>query len=99
MRDHPVGMRQRPSWKCVGREPLMDQRQGALEVRIVKIGIVGAKLISEEHTLVDKRAARNRDRIIIRRAAAPPTVERARDRLAQNVKPSLEFLLRGELRI
>ena len=39
MRDHPVGMRQRPGREGVGREALMHQRQRALEVRLVQVGV------------------------------------------------------------
>ncbi len=78
MRDHAVGMRQRPGRERVGGEALMHQRQRALEIRIVQVGIIGAELVGEEHALVDHGAARDRHRIIVRRAPLAPAVERCR---------------------
>ena len=70
MRDHAIRMRQRPGRESVGGEALMHQRQRALEIRIVQIGIIGAELVGEEHAFVDHRAARDRYRVIVRDAAA-----------------------------
>ena len=66
MRDHAVGMRQRPGREGVGGEALVHQRQRALEIRIVQVGVIGAELVGEEHALVDHGAARDRHRIIMR---------------------------------
>ena len=93
MRDHPVGMRQRPGREGVGREALMHQRQRALEIRLVQIGIVLAELVGEEHALVDHGAARHRDRVIAGEAAVAALIDRLRDRLAQDVEPALELVL------
>src|SRR6266480_557955 len=47
----------------------MHQRQRALEIRLVQIGIIFGELIGEEHALVDNGAARHRRRIIAGEAA------------------------------
>ena len=70
VRDHAVGMRERPGREGVGREALMHQRERALEIRIVQVGIIGAELVGEEHALVDDGAARDRHRVIAATAAA-----------------------------
>ena len=57
MRDHAVGMRQRPRREGVGRKTLMHQRQRGFEIRLVQVGIILAELIGEEHALVDDGAA------------------------------------------
>ena len=93
MGDHPVGMRQRPGREGVGREALMHQRQRAFEIRFVQVGIVFAELVGEEHALVDHGAARQRDRIIAGEPAFAALIDRLRDRLAQDVEPSLELVL------
>ena len=93
MRDHPVRMRQRPGREGVGREALMHQRQRALEIRLVQVGIILAELVGEEHALVDHGAARQRHRIIAGEAAVAALIDRLRDRLAQDVEPALEFVL------
>ena len=93
MRDHPVGMRQRPGREGVGREALMHQRQRALEIRLVQVGVVLAELVGEEHALVDHGAARHRARVIARHAAVAALIDRLRDRLAQDVELALEFVL------
>ena len=66
MRDHAVGVRQRPGREGVGGKALVNQRQRAFEIRIVQIGIIGAELVGEEHAFVDQRAARDRHRVIVR---------------------------------
>ena len=89
-------MRQRPGRERVGREPLVHQRERALEIRLVQVAVVGAELVGEEHALVDDGAARDRHRVI---AGQPPLVlaiDRRRDRLAQDVELALEVVL-GEL--
>ena len=99
MRDHPVGMRQRPGRERVGREALVHQSERALEIRIVQVGIVGAELIGEEHALVDQRAARQRHRIIMRHLAAALAVHDPGNGLAQDIEPAFELVLRLGLRI
>ena len=93
VRDEAVRMRQRPGREGVGREALVHQRERALEIRIVQVGIIGAELVGEEHALVDHRAAGDRHRVIARRAPLAPRVDRVRDRLAQDVEPALELVL------
>ncbi len=93
MGDHPVGMRQRPGREGVGREALMHQRQRALEIRLVQIGIILAELVGEEHALVDHGPARHRDRVIAGKAAIAALIDRLRDRLAQDIEPALEIIL------
>ncbi len=99
MGDHAVRMRQRPGRERVGGEALVNERQRALEIRIVQVGIIGAELIGEEHALVDHGAARDRHRIIVRGAALAPAVKRAGDGLPQDVEPALELVLRRHFRI
>ena len=72
----------------------MHQRERAFEIRIVQVWIVGAELVGEEHPLVDHRAARDRYRVIAGGAALATAIDRIRDRLAQDVEPALEFILR-----
>ena len=91
MRDVAVGMRQRPSREGVGREALVHQRERALEIRVVQVGIILAELIGQEHALVDHRAAGDRHRVIVTDAPFALVVDRARDRLAQHVEPALEL--------
>ena len=91
--DHPVGMRERPGREGVGGEALVHERERALEIRVVQVGIVGAELVGEEHALVDDRAAGDRHRVIVRQPALAPRIDRARDRLAQDVEPALELVL------
>src|SRR6202043_3415082 len=82
-----------PGRERVGGEALMHQRERALEVGIAQVRIIGAELVGEEHALVDHGAARDRDRVVARRAALVAAIERARDRLPQNVEPALELVL------
>ena len=98
MRDHPVGMRQRPGREGVGRKPLMHQRQRALEIGLAQIGIIFAELVGQEHALVDDGAARHRHRIIAGEAAVAALIDCLRNRLAQDVKPALEFLVVLDMR-
>ncbi|MGY4431098.1 hypothetical protein ACVWWO_003575 [Bradyrhizobium sp. F1.13.1] len=93
MRDHAVGMRQRPGRQGIGREALVNKRQCALEILFVQIGIVLTELVGEEHALVDHRAAGHRAGIIAGEAAVAALINRLRDRLAQNVEPALEIVL------
>ena len=97
VRDHPVGMRQRPGRERVGREALVHERERAREIRIVQVGIVGAELVGEEHALVDDGAAGDRHRVIARQPPLAPRIDRARDRLAQDVEPALELVLALDL--
>ena len=93
VRDHPVGMRQRPGRERIGREALVHQRERALEVRIVQVGIIGAELVGQEHALVDDGAAGDRDRVIAGQPPLAARIDRVRDRLAQDVEPPLELVL------
>ncbi|MGY4466834.1 hypothetical protein ACVWWK_002516 [Bradyrhizobium sp. LB9.1b] len=93
MRDHAVGMRQRPRRERVGRETLVNECERALEIRFVQIGIILAELVGEEHALVDHGAARHRAGIIAGEAAVAALVDRLRDRLAQDVEPAFEIVL------
>src|SRR5215471_17051132 len=85
-------MGERPGRESVGGKTLMHESKRALEIRIAQIGIVPTELVGEEHALVDQGAARNRDRIVVGIAPLSHLVEPAGDRLAQNVKPPLEFV-------
>jgi hypothetical protein len=59
VRNVAIRVRERPGRECVGRETLVHQRERALEIRIVQVGIVGAELVGQEHSLVDHRTARD----------------------------------------
>ena len=75
----------------------MHQRERALEILVVQVGIVGAELVGEEHALVDDGAAGDRDRVV---AGQPPLlagIDRGRDRLAQDIEPALELGLVPDL--
>jgi len=90
--DHAVGMGERPGRERVGGKPLVHQRKRTLEIRIAQIRIVAAELVGQEHALVDQGAARNRNRIVAGITPLAHFVEPARDGLAQNVEPPLEFV-------
>ena len=53
VRDHAIGMRERPGGEGIGREALMHERERALEIRLAQVGVIGAELVGEEHALVD----------------------------------------------
>ena len=55
--DITIRMRQRPFGEGIGGEALVNERQRALEIRIVQVRIIGAELVGEEHALVDHGAA------------------------------------------
>ncbi len=93
VRDHPVGMRERPSRKRVGGEALVHERERALEILVVEIGIIGGELVGQEHALVDDGAAGDRHRIVAGKPALLACIDRIRHRLAQDVEPALELLL------
>ncbi len=93
VRDHPVGVCQRPGREGVGGEALVHERERALEVRLVQVRVVGQELVGQEHALVDDGAARQRNRIIARRAPLALVVEAAGDGLAQHIEPPLEIAL------
>ena len=91
MRDHAVRVRQRPGRERVRREALMHQGKRALKVGVAQIRVIGAELVGEEHAFVDHRAARDRNRIIVRSLPLAAGIKPLRDRLAQDVKPPLEL--------
>ena len=57
VRDHTVGVGERPSRESIGGEPLVHERERALEIPVTEIGIIGAELVGQEHALVDDGAA------------------------------------------
>ena len=91
--DVAVRVRQRPRREGVGREALMHQRNRALEIGIVQVGVVGAELVGQEHALVDHRAAGDRHRIVVGHAPLALLVDCVGNRLAQDVEPALEIRL------
>ena len=93
MRDHAVGVRELPGGEGVGGEALMHERKRRGEQRMMQIGVIGAELISQEHALVDQRAAGQRHGIEADIAAAGLAVDGVGDHLAQDVKPALEIVL------
>ena len=93
VRDHPVGVRERPSRKGIGGEPLVHERERALEILVAQIGIIGAELVGQEHALVDDGAAGDGHRVIAGKPALLARIDRIRNRLAQDVEPPLELIL------
>jgi hypothetical protein len=79
VRDHPVGVRERPRRECVGGEALVHERERALEIFLVEIGIIGAELIGEEHALVDHGAAGDGYRVITGESALLARIDRVRN--------------------
>ena len=77
----------------------MHQGKRALEIRIAQVGIIGAKLVGEEHAFVDQRAAGDRHWVIVRGAPFVLAVQCTGDGLAQDVEPAFEFILRRDFRI
>ena len=75
----------------------MHERERALEMRVVQVGVIGAELVGQEHALVDDGAAGDRDRIIAGKPALLAGVDGIRDRLAQDVEPALELVLALDL--
>ena len=93
VRDHPVGMRERPGREGIGGEALVHERERALEILVVQIGIIGAELVGQEHALVDDGAAGDGHRVIAGKPALLARIDRIRNRLAQDVEPPLELVL------
>ncbi len=60
VRDHPVGMRQRPFRESVGREALVHERERRDAALVGEVLVVDADLVGEQQTLVDDRAGRHR---------------------------------------
>ena len=79
VRDHPVRVSQRPRRKCVGGEALVHERERALEILIVQIGIIGAELIGEEHALVNDRPAGDGYRVIAGKSPLLARIDRVRN--------------------
>ena len=97
VRDHPIGMRQRPGGEGVRGEALVHERECAGKIRVVQVGVIGPELVGEEHALVDHGAAGDRHRVI---AGEPPLlagVDRVGDRLAQHIEAPLELVLAPDL--
>jgi hypothetical protein len=93
MRDHAIGMRQRPGRERVGREALMHQRQRRLEARIAQILEIIAELGRQQHALVDSRPRRQRHGIEALRARVLELIDGIRDDLTQDEQLALEFVL------
>ena len=92
VRDHAVGMRQRPGRERVGGKALMDERQRAFEIRVVQVRVIGAELVGEKHALVDHGAAGDRHRVVVGGVARSPAIHDAGDGLAHDVEPALELI-------
>ena len=90
MRDHAVGMGELPGREGVGREALMHERKRRGEFRMVQVRIIGAKLIGEEHALVDNGAAGQRHGIETNIVTSGLAVDRAGDDLPQDIELALE---------
>ncbi len=76
----------------------MNERQRRLEGRVVQVGVVGAELGREEHSLVDQRAARHRDDVEIVLQAGIRLENACRNYLAGDVELALELVLIGHIR-
>ena len=90
MPDETIGMRQRPGRKRVGRKALMDKRKRQFEQGVGEVLEIFAELRREQEAFVDDGARRKRHRIEAGDARVVQMVDRVRNRLAQNKKPSLE---------
>ena len=94
--DEAVGVREPPGREGVGGEALMHQRQRRGEIGVVQVGIIGAELPRQEHTLVDEGAAAHRDDVEVRRLAGEGGIDPGRAHLADDVELALELVLAGE---
>ena len=54
---HPVRVRQIPGRESVGRKALVDQGQSRGEALVLQVGVVSAKLVGQEHALIDNGLA------------------------------------------
>ena len=90
MRHHPVGMRQRPGRKRVGREALMHECNRRLEPWITQIREIITQLGRQQHALVDKRPGRQGHRVKALRRSISERVDRVRNHLADDEQPALE---------
>ena len=79
VRDHPVRVSERPRRKRVGGEALVHERERALEILIVQIGIIGAELIGEEHALVNDCPAGDGYRVIAGKSPLLARIDRVRN--------------------
>ena len=94
--NHPIGMSQWPGGEGVGGEALMDERQRRFEPRMVQVAIIGAKLIGQEHALVDDGAARQRHDVEIVPQPAGRRVNLRRNLFADHVEFALERVFVGD---
>ena len=62
---------------------------------MMQVGVVGTELISQEHALIDERAAGKRHGVEADIVAAGLAIDGARDHLAQDVELALEIRLIG----
>src|SRR5215831_6685648 len=77
-------MRQRPAWKCIGAETLMDHSQGGGDPGISKIRKIGFHLFRRQHAFVDQRSRRQAVEVQLGR--------RLFDTFANEVKLSFEIV-------
>ncbi len=71
----------------------MHERQRRGEGRVMQVLVIGAKLVGEEHALVDQRAAGERHGVEADIAAASLAVDGVGDDFAQEIEPALELRL------
>ena len=97
VRHHPIRMGKSPRRERVGREALMDEREGCLVTRVQKVAVVRRELANEHHALVDDRARRHRHRIIFRDLRAADRVDAIRHDLADDEESALEIVFGREI--
>ena len=90
VRDEAVGMRQRPRGKRVGAEPLVDERQRRLDVRVRQVGEHRLDLVGRQHALVDQRPRREAGHVERTAIRQRHRVHRVLDALPDDVELPLE---------
>ncbi len=94
MRQHPERLRQPPLREGVGRIALVIDREGALEARVLQVGIELRHVLRQHHPLVDDRPAGQRAHVEVRHARRR---RRLLDPPPDHVQLALEGLLVGAL--
>ncbi|OIQ78883.1 hypothetical protein GALL_394070 [mine drainage metagenome] len=90
VRDHAVGMRQRPLGEGVGREALVHQRQRRDHARILQVLVVLADLVGQQQALVDDGARRDRRHEVLLAVAQVQALDRVAGDAADHEQLALE---------
>ena len=98
VRDHAVRVRERPLREGIGREALMDERQGRDHARILQIFVVLADLIGQQQALVDDRAAAHAGHVVLAAVRELELLDRRRRGLADHVELALEGIRHDHVR-